>query len=104
MYSPHNEGKSVIAEKFIRTLKHKIHKYMTSISKNMYIDKLDHRVNKYNNPYDSRVKMKSVDIKSSTYIDSGKEINDEDLNLKLMILLEYQNIKIFLQKICFELV
>ena len=104
MYSPHNEGKSVIAEKFIRTLKHKIQKYMTSISKNMYIDKLDHRVNKYNNPYDSRVKMKSVDIKSSTYIDSGKEINDEGLNLKLMILLEYQNIKTFLQKICFELV
>ena len=104
MYSLHNEGKSVIAEKFIRTLKNKIYMHMTSISKNVYIDNLHHRVNKYNNAYDSRVKMKSVDIKSSTYIDSGKEINDEGLNLKLVILLEYQNIKTFLQKICFKLV
>ena len=104
MYSLHNEGKSVIAEKFIRTLKNKIYMHMTSISKNVYIDNLDHRVNKYNNAYDSRVKMKPVDIKSSTYIDSGKEINDEGLNLKLVILLEYQNIKTFLQKICFKLV
>ena len=41
MYSTHNKGKSVVAERFIRTLKNKIHKYMTSISKNVYIDKLD---------------------------------------------------------------
>ena len=41
MYSTHNEGKSVVAERFIRTLKSKIYKYMTSISKNVYIDKLD---------------------------------------------------------------
>ena len=40
MYSTHNEGKSVIAERFIRTLKNKIYKYMTSISKNVYVDKL----------------------------------------------------------------
>ena len=45
MYSTHNEGKSVIAERFIRTLKNKICKYMTSISKNVYIDKLDNIVN-----------------------------------------------------------
>ena len=49
MYSTHNEGKSVVAERFIRTLKNKIHKYMTSVSKNAYIDKLDDIVNKYNN-------------------------------------------------------
>ena len=49
MYSTHNKGKSVFAERFIRTLKNKIHKYMTSISKNVYIDKLDDIVNKYNN-------------------------------------------------------
>ena len=49
MYSTHNEGKSVVAERFIRTLKNKIYKYMTSISKNDYIDKLDDIVNKYNN-------------------------------------------------------
>ena len=48
MYSTHNEGKSVVAERFIRTLKTKIYKYMTSISKNVFIDKLDDIVNKYN--------------------------------------------------------
>ena len=45
MHSTHNQGKSVVAERFIRTLKNKIYKYMTSISKNVYIDKLDHIVN-----------------------------------------------------------
>ena len=49
MYSTHNEGKYVVAERFVRTLKSKIYKYMTSISKNMYIDKLDHIVDEYNN-------------------------------------------------------
>ena len=48
MYSTHNEGKSVVAERFIRTLKGKIYKYMTSISKNVYLDKLDDIVDKYN--------------------------------------------------------
>ena len=48
IYLAHNEGKSVVAERFIRTLKNKIYKYMTSISKNVYIDKLDDIVNKYN--------------------------------------------------------
>ena len=75
MYSTHNEGKYVVAERFIRTLKNKIYKYMTSISKNVYIDKLDDIVNKYNNTYHSTIKMKPVDVKSSTYIDSSKEIN-----------------------------
>ena len=59
MYSTHNEGKSVIAERFIRTLKNKIYKYMTSISKNVYVDKLDNIVNKYNNTYHSAVKWKA---------------------------------------------
>ena len=49
MHSMHNEAKSVITEKFIRTLKNKIYKYMTSVSENVYIDKLDDIVNKYNN-------------------------------------------------------
>ena len=49
MYSTHNEGKSVVAERFIRTIKSKIYKHMTSISKNVYIDKLDEIVNEYNN-------------------------------------------------------
>ena len=67
MYSTHNEGKSVTAERFIRTLKYKIFKYMTSISKNVYIHNLDDKVNKYTNTYHSTVKMNHVDVKSSTY-------------------------------------
>ena len=51
MYSTHNERKSVVAERFIITLKSKIHKHMTSIPKNMYIDKLDDIVDEYNNTY-----------------------------------------------------
>ena len=58
MYSTHNEGKSVVAERFIRTLKNKIYKHITSISKNVYIDKLDDTVNKYNNTYHRTIKMK----------------------------------------------
>ena len=82
MYSTHNEGKSVIAERFIRTLKNKIYKYMTSVSKNEYIDKLDDIVNKYNNTYHSTIKMKPVDVKLNTYINSSKVINDKDPRLK----------------------
>ena len=73
MYSTHNEGKSVAAERFIRTLKNKISKYITLIPKNVYIDKLDDIVNKYNNTYHSTIKIKPVDIKSSTYINFGKK-------------------------------
>ena len=63
MYSTHNEGKSVVAERFIRTLKNKIYKYMTSISKNMYIDKLDDIVNEYNDTNQKTIKMKPIDLK-----------------------------------------
>ena len=52
MHSTHNEGKSVVAERFIRTLKNKIYKHMTSTSKTVYIDELDEIVNKYNNTYE----------------------------------------------------
>ena len=77
MYSTHNEGKSVIAERFFKTLKNKLYKYMNLISKNMYIDKLDDTVNKCNNKFYSTIKMKSVDVKSSTYNDFDKKINKE---------------------------
>ena len=66
IYSAHNEGKSVIAEKIIRTLKSKIYKYMISITKNVYIDKLDDTVNEYNNIYHTTIKMKPVDVKDNT--------------------------------------
>ena len=78
MYSTHNEGKSVVAERFIRTLKNKIYKYMTSISKNVYIDKLNNIVNKRNNTYHRTIKMKPIDVKDITYINIDKEVNDKD--------------------------
>ena len=81
MYSIHNEGKSVVAERFIRTLKNKIYKYMTS--KNVYIDKLDGIVNEYNNTYHRTIKMKPADVKDNTYIDFKKEVNDKDPKFKV---------------------
>ena len=63
MYSIHNEGKSVVAERFIRTLKIKIYKYMTSISKNVYINKLNDIVNEYKSTYHRKIKMKPVHVK-----------------------------------------
>ena len=101
MYSTHNEGKSVVAERFIGTIKSKIHKYMTSKSKNVYIDKLDDIVYTYNNTYHSTFETKPVDVKQSTYFDSSKEINNKDP--KLVILFEYQNIKTLLQKPMFQI-
>ena len=62
---------------------------MTSISKIVHIDKLDGIFNKYNNTCHSTIKMKPVDIKSNTYIDSSKEINDKDSRFKIAMFLEY---------------
>ena len=83
MYSTNNEGKSVIAEGFIRTLKNKIYKYMTSVSKNVYIDKLDDIVKIYNNTYHTSIKMKPVDFKDNTYIGFKKEVNDKNPKFKV---------------------
>ena len=75
MYPTINQGKSVIAERFIRTIKTKIYKYITSISKNVYIDKIDDIVGEYNNTKHRTIKMKPIDVKGNTYIDFGKEVN-----------------------------
>ena len=83
MHSTHNEEKSAVAESFIRTLKNKIYKYMTSISKNVHIDKLIDIVNKYNNTYHRTIKMKPVDVKSNTYISTSKESHDKDTKFKI---------------------
>ena len=77
------EGKSVVAERFIRTLKSKIYKYMTSISKNVYIDELNVIVNKYNKTYHTTIKMKPIDVKDNTYINTDKEINYKDPKFKV---------------------
>ena len=83
IYSIHNKGKSVVAEIFIRTLKNKIYKYMTSMSKNVYIDELDDIVGEYNNTYHRTIKRKPVDVKDNTYIDFKKEVKDKDPKFKV---------------------
>ena len=84
MCSIHNEGKSV-DERFIKTLKTKIYKYLTSVSKNVYIDKLDDMVNEYNNTYRITTKTKLVDVTDNTYIDSIElsRTNDKDPKFKV---------------------
>ena len=83
MYSTKNEGKSVVAERLIRTFKNKIYKYMTLISKNMYINKLDDIVDEYNNARHGTIKMKPTDVKDNTYIDTDTEVNDKDPKFKV---------------------
>ena len=84
MYSTNNKGKSVVAERFFRRLKNKIYKYMTPISKNVYIDKLDDIVDEYNNTYHRTIKMKPIDVKDNTYINIDKELNDNDPKFKVV--------------------
>ena len=83
MYSAQNEGKPVVAERFIRIIKSKIYKHMTSISKNVFIDKLDDIVHKYKNKKHRTTKMKPIDVKDNTYIDFGKEVNDSNPKFKV---------------------
>ena len=83
MYSAHNEGKSAVSERFIRTLKNTIYKYMTSVSKNVYIDKLDDMIDEFNNTHHRTIKMKPIDIKNNTYINIDKELSDNDPKFKV---------------------
>ena len=83
MYSTHNEGKSVVAERFIRTIKNKIYKHMTSVSKNVYIDKLGDIVNEYDNTEHRTTKMKPIDVKYNTHLDFGKDVNNNDPKFKV---------------------
>ena len=101
MYSIHSEGKSVVPERFIRTLKNKIYKYMTSMSKNLCIDKLNDIVNEYNNTYHRTIKMKPADVKDNTYIDFKKEAHDKDPEFKIgnyVRISKYKNIFATCQK------
>ena len=83
MYSTHNEGESVITEGFIRTLKTKIYKYMTSLSKLLHIDKLYDIAYEYNDTYHRAIKMKPVNVKENTYIDSSINFHDQDPKFKI---------------------
>ena len=107
MYSTFNEGKSVVAERFIRTLKNKLYKHMTVTGKNVYYDALHDVVNEYNNTKHSTIKMKPKDVKNDTaelstiarnnkvYID---EHNKKPLDIMQAIESEYLNLKIYLLK------
>ena len=83
MYSTHNEGNSVIPERFIRTLKNKIYRYMNSVSKNVYIDKSACIINEYKNRHHVTIEMKPNDVKSSNYIDFAIENKDKGLKYEV---------------------
>ena len=78
MYSTYNEGKSVVAERFIRTLKNKIYKHMTAISNNVYFDVLDYIVDEYNNTFYRTIKMKPVDVGDDSFAKYNEESNEKD--------------------------
>ena len=95
MYSTHYEGKSVVTERLMRTIKNKTYKHMTSTSKNVYIDKLDDILHKYNNKNHRTVKMKPIDVKDNTYLDFSKDVNDNDPKFEVgdhMRISKYKNI------------
>ena len=83
MYSTHNEGESVVAERFIRTLRGKTYKSMTAISKNVYFDVLDNIVDEYNNTYHKTIKMKPIDVGDYFFaLHIMKNLMKKILNLK----------------------
>ena len=95
IYSTDNEEKSVIAQRFIKTLKNIFYKYMTPISKNVYLVKLDDLVNKYNNTYHSTIKMEPADVKSNTYTNPSKKTNNQGPKFKIgdiVIISKYKRI------------
>ena len=104
MHSTYNEGKSVVAERFIRTLKNKIFKHMTAISKNVYFDVLHDIINKCNNTSHRTIKMKPIDVTSDSYAKYSEDSMLPCLNLKLVVMLEFQNTKTFLLRIHAKLV
>ena len=82
-YPVRNEGKSVVTERFIGTLKTKIYKYMASVSKNVYIDKLHDIVGEYNKTCHRTIKMEPLAVKDNTCIDFKKDINDKEPRFKV---------------------
>ena len=98
MYSTFNEGKSTVAERFIRTLKNKIFKHMTTISKNVYFDVLDDIANKYNSTFIELLKRNLLRLRVILMLNTAKILIKKILKLKLVTKLEFQNIKTFLLK------
>ena len=95
MCSAYKEGKSVVAEKFIRTLKNKIFKHMAAISKNVCFDVLDNIVNKYNNTVHRSIKMEPINAISDSYAEYNKDSNEKDPRFKVgdnVRISKYENI------------
>ena len=89
MYSTYIEGKSVVSERFIRTLKNKIFKHMTAISKNVYFDVLHDIVNKYNSTVNRTIKTKPIDVRMILILNTMNILIKKILNLKLVTMLEF---------------
>ena len=83
MYSTHNEGKCIVAERFIRTLKNKIYKHTTANSENMYFNVLNDIVDEYNNTYHKSIKTKPIDVKSDSFAENNEEFNEKDPKFNL---------------------
>ena len=83
MDSTYNEEKSVVAERFIRTLKNELFKHMTAVSKNVSFDVLDNIVNKYNNFVHRSIKMKPIDVTSESYAKHNEDSNEKDPKFKI---------------------
>ena len=83
MYSTYNEGKSVVPERFIRTLKNKIFKHMTAISKNVYFEVLRGIANKYINKVYRTKKMKPIDVTNGSFAEYNEESNKKDPKFKI---------------------
>ena len=98
MYSTYNEGKSIVAERFIRTLNNKIFIHMTAVSKSVNFDVLDNIVDKYNYTVHRSIKMKPIDVTSDSYAEYNEDSNVTKPKLKLVIMLGFQNTKTFLLK------
>ena len=95
MYSTHNEGKSAAMERSIRTLKNNIYKQMITVGKNVYFNVLDDIVDKYNIIYHRSIKMKPKDINDSVFVEYNEELIKKIINLKYLIISEFQSIKMF---------
>ena len=98
MYSTHNGGKSVVAEKFIRNLKNKICKHKTAFSKNVYFNVLDGIVDKCNNTFHSSIKMKPIDVGDNSFAEYNEENNEKDPKFKIGDHVRISKKKIFFAK------
>ena len=95
MRSTYNQGKSVVAERFIRSLKNKIYKHMTAISENVHFDVLNDIADEDNNTYHRTIKLKPIDVGDVSFAEYNKEPNEKDSKFKVgdhIKILKYEHI------------